>query len=128
MGVHGTRPVLAVAAFLGPFVVTAVLYATRPDNVILVAACVGAAFAGVLLSIRLLGGNHVGSYNWLLVVALYVAVRAGQQWYLVAIVATFTVFFLHALDRYVGYFAPLFDPCSKYHRVLKSSTRKSGSD
>ena len=117
LGIGTTRPVLAVAAFFAPFAITWFLFWCESDHFLVVLPCVSASFAATLLCIQLLGGNIV-PFKWLLVVAFCCTVYAGQDWYVCVLLTVSVVLWLIVLDRYVGGFAPLFDPSSKQHRVF----------
>ncbi|QDV67683.1 hypothetical protein Poly24_13850 [Rosistilla carotiformis] len=117
LGVPTTRPVLAIAAFLAPFALTAVGTWLDFNHFLVVVPCAAAGIASTLLCIQLLGGNSIHP-KWVLLAGLCYAVYAGQNWYIFASLTAGVLLCLAAIDRYVGYFTPLFGQSSNRHRVF----------
>lgn len=120
LGIPTTRPALAVAAFMGPFAITLFMFWLDSDHFLVVVPCVSFAFSSTLLCIQLLGGNII-PYKWLLFVTLCCAVYSGYQWYVFVSLAAGVALWLVAMDRYVGYFAPLFASSSRQQRIFHNS-------
>jgi hypothetical protein len=126
-GVPRARPVLAVAAFVGPLVITLFMFWLDRDHILVVLPCVSLAVASTLLCIQLLAGNVV-PFRWLLLVAVVCALLSGRQWYGFVTLAVGTGLCLIVMDRYVGWFVPLLDPSSQHHRVFPIGRLWKGAD
>lgn len=120
LGVGTPRPLLAVAALAAPFLIVEAMHVVDSDHVLFVAPCVSLCFASVLLCIQLLGGSDLLPPRWLFFAACCLTVLAGQNWYLVALMAAGVPVFLWAFDRGIGFYAPLLNPSSKNHRVFSA--------
>lgn len=123
LGVGTPRPLLALLALAAPFLIVGVMHLVSSNHVLFVAPCVSLCFASLFLCIQLLGGSDLLPSRWLLFVACCLTVLAGQNWYLVALMAAGVPVFLWAFDRSIGFFAPVLDPSSKNHRVFRAFDR-----
>ena len=117
LGIRMTRPLLAIAAFLAPFAITAVGTWLDFDHFLVVVPCAAAAIASTLLCIQLLGGSIIHP-KWVLLAGLCFTVYAGQNWYVFAALTAGVLLCLAAIDRYVGHFTPIFEQSSNRHRVF----------
>ena len=103
------RPILAAIAFFGCIACAAFPFVLDTDNSIVVTACFAACFCCSLLFVRLLIGRIEISPAYLLGFIGILALVAGQDWYVVVLLALTTFASDLIVQRIVGKFAPLLD-------------------
>lgn len=111
------RPVLAIATFIAPFLITGVMLLFQWESPIAVIPFVSLAFSCTILCLQLIGGDLV-PFRFLILVVLMLTIFVGRQWYLPLFLMTFTAGTLLAMDWCIGRFIPLLPQSDNSHYVL----------
>ena len=104
---RGPHPGLAIVAFFAAFLFAALPFGFDSDDFFVVAPCLIACFSSSILFIRVMVGDLRRFTYIFLAAAGHLCYAAGEQWYVVVLLALGTLLCSFLMARLIGDFAPV---------------------